>query len=76
MYKTSSMHVKNIFSDRKISLFSIAAYLLNDNGPQFVGISLTHVCEYLGAKNRTTMAYRPQTSGETENFYWTNVTRL
>lgn len=49
--KTSALHVPSIFCNHLIAAYKIPAYLLTNNGTQFVSQIFETICNYLGLKH-------------------------
>ena len=73
---TTASVVANTFLDNWVYVYGAPRYVLTDNGPQFAAKCFDAVCALLGVRHYLTMAYHPQSDGETERFNRTLVQRL
>ena len=73
---TTAPAVANAFIEHWVIPYGLPAFLLSDNGPQFVGKFFEAICLTLKVKHVATTAYHPQTNGQTERYNQTLATRL
>lgn len=74
--RTSVTHMSKLFSDHWILSCVIPAYILSDNGSQFVSKFIRATCGFPGAKPLTRTAHCPQTNSQDERYDRTLVGRL
>lgn len=66
----------SIFFSHWVVPYGTPAFLLADNGPQFVSKLFEMLCSFLGVKHLSITACHPQTSGQAERYNKTIVGRL
>jgi len=64
---TSARGLTTLFRDHIWKLHSLPETALSDRGPQFVAEFMKELNEILGIKTKLSMAYHPQTDGQTEH---------
>lgn len=74
--KTTGVHVKNVFSDHRITPYGNSTYLLTENNPQLARKFFETICMHLGLKHFTTTAYHPQSNDYVERHSKTIMTGL
>ena len=65
--------VANALLEHWILPYGLPKHVLSDNGPQFVGKVFTTIRTMLRLKHDKTLAYHPQTNGQTERYNETLV---
>lgn len=73
--KTKAPHVASIFLDPWIVKYAVRAFLLTENGLQFVSMFSDMLCTFCGV-NRLRFLYHPQTNGIANGYKNTVATRL
>jgi len=66
MEKTSAEGLARLFRDNVWKLHGLPESIISDRGPQFVAGLMRELNEMLGIKSRLSMAFHPQTDGQTE----------
>ena len=64
--KTSAEGLARLFRDNMWKLHSLPESIISDRGPQFVAGLMRKLNEMLGIKSKLSMAFHPQTDGQTE----------
>src|SRR5882757_8067700 len=59
--------VADIFPERVFSRFGLPEKMISDRGPQFASKFTIELRKLLGYKNALSVAYHPQTDGQTEH---------
>ena len=62
----SSEGIAKIYRDKIWKLHGISRKILSDRGPQFASKFIEEFTKVLGTKRQLSMAYHPQTDGQTE----------
>ena len=62
----SSKGIAKIYRDNIWKLHRISRKVLSDRGPQFVSKFMKELTKTLGMKRQLSMAYHPQTDGQTK----------
>lgn len=73
---TTATVVAHVFLDHLVYAYGAPAYVLTNNGRQFVPKFFDVICTRRGVKHHLTTAYYPQTSGQTGQLNKTIVQRL
>ena len=76
LQSTKAPVVANALLEHWILPYGLPKHVLSDNGPQFVGKVFTTIRTMLSLKHDKTLAYHPQTNGQTERYNQTLVHRL
>ena len=63
----TSLRVARLFQDSIWKLHGLPEEVISDRGPQFVSNFMRGLSEILGIKVAASMAYHPQTDGQTEH---------
>ena len=66
MMNISSKGIAKIYRDDIWKLHGIPKKILSDRGPQFASKFMEEFTKALGTKRQLSMAYHPQTNGQTE----------
>ena len=62
----SSEGIAKIYSDEIWKIHGVPKMILSDRGPQFASKFMEDFTKVLGTKRKLSMAYHPQTDGQTE----------
>lgn len=71
--KKNATHISNLFLNHCENQFKNPAYVLTENGPDFVSNLFSSVCVFLRARQLMTMAYHLGTYGQAEQFDRTKI---
>jgi len=66
MTSISSSEVARIYQDDIWKIHGIPKKIISDRGPQFASTFIGELCKALGIKRAISIAYHPQTDGQTE----------
>jgi len=66
MEKTSAEELARLFRDNVWKLHGLPESIISDRGPQFAAELMWELNEILGVKSKLSMAFHPQTDGQTE----------
>jgi len=66
MTNISSEGIAKIYRDKIWKLYGVPRMILSDRGPQFMSKFMEEFTKVLGTKRKLSMAYHPQTDGQTE----------
>jgi len=66
MTSISSSEVARIYRDDIWKIHGIPKKIINDRGSQFASTFIGELCKALGIKRTISIAYHPQTDGQTE----------
>ena len=66
MTSISSGEVARIYQDDIWKIHGIPKKIISDRGPQFASTFIGELCKALGIKRAISIAYHPQTDGQTE----------
>ena len=66
MMNISSEGITKIYRDKIWKLHGVPRTILSDRGPQFASKFMEEFIQVLGTKRKLSMAYHPQTDGQTE----------
>jgi len=64
--KTSAEELARLFRDNVWKLHGLPESIISDRGPQFAAELMRELNEMLGVKSKLSMAFHPQTDGQTE----------
>jgi len=64
--KTSAEGLARLFRDNVWKLYGLPESIISDRGPQFAAGLMWELNEMLGIKSKLSMAFHPQTDGQTE----------
>jgi len=64
--KTSAEGLARLFRDNVWKLYGLPESIISDRGPQFAAGLMRELNEMLGIKSKLSMAFHPQTDGQTE----------
>ena len=76
LQSTKAPVVANALLEHWILPYGLPKHVLSDNGPQLVGKVFTTIRTMIRLKHDKTLAYHPQTNGQTERYNQTLVHRL
>jgi len=64
--KTLAKGLARLFRDNMWKLYGLPKSIISDRGPQFAAGLMQELNEMLGIKSKLSMAFHPQTDGQTE----------
>jgi len=64
--KTLAKGLARLFRDNMWKLYGLPKSIISDRGPQFAAGLIQELNEMLGIKSKLSMAFHPQTDGQTE----------